>query len=356
MAIAKKNKKVFVGISGGVDSSVAALLLKRQGYEVVGVFLRGFNVDGCQDRDAEDARRVAAQIEVPFYVWDCEEDYKRAVVEYMVNGYRRGLTPNPDVMCNKEIKFGIFLDKALALGTDYVATGHYVRLKKAQKSNRASFALQSAKDNNKDQSYFLWTLTQQQLRHSLFPIGNYLKSQVREIARKEKLHNAGKKDSQGICFLGKVSLEDFLQQYLPLTPGKIITHEGEKIGEHKGVPFYTVGQRHGLGMGGGKPYYVAQKDARANTLTVAAGSDHLSLYKRNLALISLHWTSGKTPRGSQEVMARIRYRQPLSKALLRSKGKGYILEFTSPQKFVAPGQSAVLYSNRGEVLGGGIIS
>ena len=222
----KKARLVFVGMSGGVDSSVAAYLLKKQGYDVVGVFMRCYNLDGCSERDAEDARRVAEHIGIPFYVWDFEDEYKERVVKYMVDGYRAGITPNPDVMCNREIKFGLFFKKALSMGADYVATGHYVRLrrkrisniqypisnKKKKKLEIGNWKLEIAKDPNKDQSYFLWTLNQESLAHCLFPVGDYLKPKVREIARKAKLPTADKKDSQGICFLGIIDIFEFLKK------------------------------------------------------------------------------------------------------------------------------------------------
>ena len=242
-------KTVFVGMSGGVDSSVATFLLKRRGYDVVGVFMRCYNIDGCAEHDAEDARRVAERIGVPFYVWDFEEAYKARVMQYMIEGYRGGITPNPDVMCNREIKFGIFLDKALAMGADYVATGHYVKIKKTTAKRRAAraagdtYTLFAADDVNKDQSYFLWTLTQAQLKRCLFPVGDYVKPKIREIARRAGLPTAGKKDSQGICFLGKFSLDDFLREYIPSHRGALVTTTGEKIGEHYGTEFYTIGQR-----------------------------------------------------------------------------------------------------------------
>ncbi|MGC9611094.1 MAG: tRNA 2-thiouridine(34) synthase MnmA, partial [Minisyncoccia bacterium] len=268
-----RGKKVFVGMSGGVDSSVAAYLLKEQGYDVTGVFIRSFNIDGCAERDAEDARRVAAHLGIPFYTFDFEKEYKKEVVEYMVDGYRRGLTPNPDVMCNKEIKFGMFLKKALEMGADYIATGHYVRSShsapaqgvsgatpKSYPSQERWASLSVARDTNKDQSYFLWTLTQEQLKYCLFPIGEYLKPEVRAIARKVGLPTAEKKDSQGICFLGQVSLNKFLKDYIKPKKGPIVDTNGNKVGEHEGIFYYTIGQRHGIGAGGGgEPYYIADK-------------------------------------------------------------------------------------------------
>jgi len=394
-------------MSGGVDSSVAALLLQKQGYEVVGVFMRCFNIDGCQDRDAEDARRVAGHLGIPFYVWDFEEEYKERVVGYMVEGYRKGETPNPDVMCNREIKFGLFLERALRMGADYVATGHYVRLKKFQITNNKShinhknqnsekkesefgsfgfgsnysdrYALFQAKDKNKDQSYFLWTLTQEQLRHCLFPIGDYLKSEVRVIAKKAGLSTAEKKDSQGICFLGQVSLPDFLKTYISEKRGAVLNVAGEKVGEHDGAHFYTIGQRHiGLGdrrqVAGGKKKavhedqkraYVAEKDTKHNTLIVAEGEDNEALYRKEVLLRDVNFIepshSHVLKNMRMRVLTRVRYRQPLAPANLSVSSHqlsvvSYKLTFASPQKFVASGQSAVFYSEKEEMIGGGIIS
>ncbi|MEK7593213.1 MAG: tRNA-specific 2-thiouridylase, partial [Patescibacteria group bacterium] len=383
------NKKVFVMMSGGVDSSVAALLLKQRGYDVVGVFMRCFNLDGCAERDAEDARRVAEKLDIPFYVWDFEKEYKKKVVEYMVEGYKQGITPNPDVMCNKEIKFGLFLEKALAMGADYVASGHYARLSKRKNfipstrfgrssddlacprratagaslitadqarsaagvSENKIFSLKIAKDKNKDQSYFLWTLTQKQLKHCLFPIGDYLKSEVREIARKAELPTAEKKDSQGICFLGKVTLDEFLKQYIPEKRGAVLNISGEKLGEHNGAHFYTIGQRH-IGIkyqsasrrtsikdnADTKPYYVAEKDVKTNTLMMAEGNDNLALYKKEIEIINVNFFNPLmlNTKYSIRVMARVRYRQPLASARLDfSEALCYKLTFAKPQKFVA---------------------
>jgi tRNA-specific 2-thiouridylase len=405
------DKRVFVAMSGGVDSSVAASLLKNEGYDVVGVFMRCYNLDGCSEKDAEDARRVAEHIGVPFYVWDFEEDYKKRVVKYMVDGYRRGITPNPDVMCNKEIKFGLFFEKALAAGADYVATGHYVLLCPASRTggslapaasarsrshsadfckakskawrssegfSRRDFAqsgIFEAKDKNKDQSYFLWTLTQKQLKQCLFPVGKYTKPEVRAIARKAGLPTAEKKDSQGICFLGKVSLSDFLKQYIPEKRGALLTTSGETIGEHKGAAFYTIGQRHlganynvkSLKLKGSKerkPFYVAEKDVKKNTVVVAEGSDNPALYRKEIELTDAHFISEPLVlSGEFPVLARVRYRQPLAKAKLIIKKKtktplSVSLVFDKPQKFVASGQSAVWYvrsSGELQMLGGGVI-
>ncbi|MEW6617514.1 MAG: tRNA 2-thiouridine(34) synthase MnmA [Patescibacteria group bacterium] len=363
-------KRVFVGMSGGVDSSVAAFLLKKEGYDVTGVYINGFNVDGCSERDAEDARRVADHLGIPFYVIDAREDYFEYVVQYMIKGYKKGLTPNPDVMCNKEIKFGIFLDKALKLGADYIATGHYVCFEKKSK-------LFEAKDKNKDQSYFLWTLTQKQLKHCLFPVGEYTKPEIREIAKKAKLPTAEKKDSQGICFLGKVKLPEFLKAYIKPKRGDVLDTEGNKIGEHEGVQFYTIGQRHlniiqksnlksQKGIIDRKPYYVAEKDVKRNILIAAQGDTHPALFKKEIELTDVHFINTEIKsliraNKRMDVLVRVRYRQPLFKATLVYDEKKWKVLFNDPQKFVAPGQSAVFYgigldeSGNHEMLGGGVI-
>ena len=371
-------------MSGGVDSSVAAYLLKKQGYEVVGIYIRCYNIDGCAERDAEDARRVAEHIGIPFYVWDFEKEYRRDVVKYMIEGYRKGITPNPDVMCNRRIKFGLFLKKAIAAGADCVATGHYVRVErgtwnvehrknvKIARPSSEFYVLSSAKDSNKDQSYFLWTLTQDQLKYCLFPIGNYIKPKVRAIARRAGLPTAGKKDSQGVCFLGKFSVADFLKQHIKPKMGAVVTTSGEKIGEHDGAYFYTIGQRHGLalgtknlelrtrGSGETKPHYVASKDSRTNTIVVAESIENPALHKKEIILRDVNFIC--EARGAKyEVLARVRYRQPLCKAKLckfvtrNLKSETWKLIFDKPQKFVAEGQSAVFYSTQSEMLGGGVI-
>ncbi|MBI2024592.1 MAG: tRNA 2-thiouridine(34) synthase MnmA [Candidatus Harrisonbacteria bacterium] len=337
-------KTVFIGMSGGVDSSVTAALLKKRGFDVVGIHLKCFNVDGCAAGDAEDARRAAEHLGIPFYAFDFEKEYKDKVVQYMIDGYKKGITPNPDVMCNQEIKFGLFYKKAMELGADFVATGHYVR--------RIGKKLFTAKDSNKDQSYFLWTLKPNQIQHCLFPIGDYKKSQVRKLAVKFSLHNAAKKDSQGICFLGKVTLLDFLKKYIPEKPGPILHLSADRqtsvIGEHRGAFYYTIGQRHGLGIGGyEKPLYVAGKDIKKNTVIVAEGEKNPALYKKEVGLTNINLT-GKSPK---LVYARVRYRQPLEKAGFDGKK----LIFSRPIKFVAEGQSAVIYDKKGLMLGGGVI-
>ncbi len=373
-------------MSGGVDSSVTAALLKyggpglpagRQGYNVVGVHLRCWNIDGCAEQDAEDARRAAETLQIPFYVFDFEKEYREKVVEYMVQGYKKGITPNPDVMCNHEIKFGMFFKRAMAMGADYVATGHYVRLhintskrvtstsEKGAESLATRYSLLVASDSTKDQSYFLWTLTQKQLKHCLFPLGDLIKkTDVRRLAKKYQLPNAEKKDSQGVCFLGQIKLPEFLDQFVPVKKGKILSIKGETLGEHQGAHHFTIGQRKGLGVGGSPvPLYVARKDIKKNTVVLAPENDE-ALYAKEVVLINANfivpepfYNFAKLRNEGMSVFVRVRYRQDLFPATLYSlKPTTYHLVFGVPQKFVAPGQSAVFYSSKGEMLGGGIIS
>lgn len=357
-------KTVFVGLSGGVDSSVAAYILKEEGYEVVGVHLRCWNVKGCDVREADDARRVAEKLGAPFYVFDMEDEYRAKVVEYMIRGYRDGITPNPDVACNKEIKFGLFMDKAIKMGADYVATGHYVKLV----SSDGRQTLFEAEDKNKDQSYFLWTLTQVQLRRCLFPLGAYTKPGVRAIARKVGLPTADKKDSQGICFIGKVTIADFLSAYIPEEKGIVLDVEGHRVGEHRGSQFYTIGQRHlginlklphraNSGHKDTKPVYVVDKNVGTNTLVVAEGEDNPALYRKLINLSDINLIGLDSGFDNRQILARVRYRQPLSAARLtfRHGSNKATLNFDKPQKFVAPGQSVVFYSYNREMLGGGVI-
>lgn len=346
-----RKQRVFVGLSGGVDSSVAAALLMEAGYEVTGCHLRCFNVDGCAERDADDARRVAEQLGIPFYAFDFEEEYKKRVVRPMVEEYAAGTTPNPDVLCNREIKFGLFFKRAMELGADAVATGHYVR---RFLRTDGSYALAAAADRNKDQSYFLWTLGQEEIDRSLFPLGEMLKSQVREKARALGLITAEKKDSQGICFLGKVTLPEFLSGYMRQEEGAVLASDGTRLGTHRGAGFYTPGQRHGVGIGGSpKPLYVTKKDVAENTLTVAErdAAPHISEIKlENMNMMNSSFLISS-------VMVRIRYRQPLVPATIAKDAAGeWTLHLETSQPFVAPGQSAVFYAEDGEMLGGGIIA
>jgi tRNA-specific 2-thiouridylase len=382
-----ERKKVFVMMSGGVDSSVAAALLKESGeFEVVGAHMicwkgdtggGGTSVKCSAEEDAEDARRVAEALGIPFYVFDLTAEYKAAVFDYMIEGYEAGRTPNPDVMCNSEIKFGVFLQKALALGADFVATGHYVRREPEfpmindQFSNGAgdiknldienslkieNCKLKIAKDTNKDQSYFLWKLTQEQLKYAIFPIGELLKPQVRELARKFNLPTAEKKDSQGLCFVGQMDFAALLREHLPVKYGKVVTAEGRVVGEHDGVHFYTIGQRHGIGVvGGGQIYFVAKKDAAKNELVVAVGEDDPLLYSSEILATDVYWIGGEAPSGDATLSARIRYRQPLVACTIDlSNTECLTAKFISPVRGVAPGQSIVFYEGD-KLLGGAVI-
>jgi tRNA-specific 2-thiouridylase len=338
--------KVFVAMSGGVDSSVAAALLKQTGFDLAGAHLVCW--DECEQmEERRDALRVALQLNIPFLTFDFREEYKRLVFETMIREYAEGRTPNPDVLCNREIKFGVFLERALESGADYVATGHYVRVR----SGDYGLELLEGIDKKKDQSYFLGALSRRQLEHCLFPVGKYTKGQVREMARQLKLPTAEKKDSQGLCFVGKVKFGYFLRGLLPAREGVVATSNGKVIGKHDGVAFYTIGQRHGLGIGGGMPYYVAEKNSVTNTLVVGKGPNDPVLFKKEILVNQLNWIS-EFRRGHCEV--RIRYRQPRVPAEVITETDRVRVLFHTPQRGVAPGQSAVFY-DRERLLGGGII-
>lgn len=341
-------KKVIVAMSGGVDSSVSAALLKKAGFEIVGIFMKCWSAElspACTSTEDERMARLAAShLNIPFYAVNFIDEYKKRVVDYLLEGYRKGITPNPDAMCNKEIKFGLFFEKAMQLGAAYVATGHYARVQDGK--------LLEAVDKEKDQSYFLSFVNQDVLSRVLFPIGEYTKPQVRELARKFGLPNAERKDSQGICFVGEVDVVDFLKQYLPAKQGNIVDAEGAVLGTHEGAQYYTIGQRKGIGLGGG-PYYVIEKDVDRNVLLVS--KDEEGLYRKELMLRDMNWLSENTEEGSVSVDARIRYRQQLAPAQLTKMGKNtYKLTFQDPQRAVTPGQVAALYQDA-QLIAGGVI-
>lgn len=343
-------KTVYVAMSGGVDSSVAAALLKRQGYTVVGVFMKPWSPPDEQaatcpwHRDREDALRVASVLDIPLLTWDFSEAYGSAVTDYMVETYRRGNTPNPDVMCNKEIKFGLFFRKAVEEGADAIATGHYARIR----ATRAGPVLAKALDENKDQTYFLWMLTQPQLERTLFPIGDYAKPDVRKLAKRFGLPVFDKKDSQGVCFVGPMDVKEFLKRRIKPKEGSIRSLDGRELGWHDGAAYYTIGQRHGLGISaGGGPYYVVAKDMKKNIIYVGSEQD---LAGRSARIERISWVAD-APELPIMLDVKIRYRAPSQRAILRRDGT---LIFKRPQRAIAPGQSAVFYCGQ-RILGGGVL-
>jgi tRNA-specific 2-thiouridylase len=353
------SKKVFVGMSGGVDSSVAAALLQRQGYDVTGVFIKVWQADWmpCTWKDERrDAMRVAAKLNIPFLTLDAEEEYKREVVEYMIREYASGRTPNPDVMCNKYVKFGSFLKYAEEHGADFIATGHYAI---REDDKYAKSHMKISKDKEKDQTYFLWTLSQQTLKKVLFPIGGYTKTDVRKLAKKFDLPTADKKDSQGLCFIGKVDMKDFLKHYLPEKQGDVLDERGEIIGHHEGTHFYTLGARHGFVItkksSDDMPFYIVSKNIEANTLTVSHKTHEENQHKTEFILKDVNWISETSLKEEKKLQARFRYRQKLQSCNIEQAGKKeYKVIFDEPQEFVASGQSVVVYEVE-KCLGGGII-
>ncbi|WP_134700070.1 tRNA 2-thiouridine(34) synthase MnmA [Ammoniphilus sp. YIM 78166] len=351
--------RVVIGMSGGVDSSVAALELKRQGYDVIGIFMKNWDdtdeFGHCTaEEDYEDVRRVCDQIGIPYYTVNFEKEYWDKVFTYFLDEYKKGRTPNPDVMCNKEIKFKAFLDRALQLGADYLATGHYAQVKYSD----GEYHLLRGEDQGKDQTYFLNTLGQEQLSRTMFPIGHLPKSRVRELAKEAGLATANKKDSTGICFIGERNFKEFLSSYLPAKPGEIQTLDGEVKGRHDGLMYYTLGQRQGLGIGGagtGEPWFVVSKDLERNILYVGQGSNHPALYSDGLLATDLSWVSDQEPASSFSCTAKFRYRQPdqgVTVHLLPDRSCHVV--FDQPQKAITPGQAVVFYKGE-ECLGGGII-
>lgn len=356
-----KKGKVFVGLSGGVDSSVTAALLKRRGYNVTGVYMKNWSQDlpgfECPwKQDYQDAKRVAVQLGIPFKMYDFEKQYRQKVVDYMVAEYKAGRTPNPDIMCNQEVKFKLFLETALADGADLIATGHYA-VRAEGSEQRAE--LRKAKDANKDQTYFLYRVTESALEKTLFPLGGFTKPEVRELAKKFGLVTAAKKESMGICFVGKVGIKDFLLHELgSQKPGKILDQAGRVVGTHEGAIFYTIGQRHGLDVGGGLPYYVVGKDMQKNEVYVTTSIDDKRLWQSSINLTDLHWINQEPPT-DKTYQVRTRHRAPLGSCTI-----GLTTDFAGkPQlniclkndiRALTPGQSAVLYDGE-TVLGGGVI-
>ncbi len=338
-------------MSGGVDSSVTALLLKQQGYQVTGVYMKNWSQDfpghPCPwKEDYQDAKRVAVQLGIDFKMYDFEKDYRDKVVDYMLTEFKAGRTPNPDVMCNQEVKFKLFLDTALEHGADYIATGHYARAEQGK--------LLMAKDANKDQTYFLYRVTSDALNKTLFPLGELTKPQVRELAKKSKLATATKKESMGICFVGTVGIKEFLQNYVETKPGDIIDQAGQVIGRHDGAIFYTIGQRHGLDVGGGLPYYVTGKDMKKNEVYVTTDVQDPGLWSKEVKLTDLHWINGE-PKASQKLDVRTRHRAKFIPVKLLNKSSNFWkAELDEEVRALTPGQSAVFYSNE-ICLGGGIV-
>ena len=394
-------KKVIVGLSGGVDSSVSALLLKKQGYEVIGLFMKNWHdesvtiSDECPWLDdSNDAMLIADKLRIPFQTVDLSEQYHSRIIDYMFKEYENGRTPNPDVLCNREIKFDIFLDIALKLGADYIATGHYCQMDKIKKDNKQIYRLLAGVDNNKDQSYFLCQLNQKQLAKAIFPIGHLTKSQVRDIAKKNNLITANKKDSQGLCFIGKVKLPDFLKQRLTPKKGKVIiidaefkgikvdltevrskeqelellsapfsfsSKDGDQIGQHNGAYYFTVGQRKGLNIGGfSEPLFVIETDVSENIIYVGMGESHPGLFKKSLFVTAneIHWIREDLKIDENETMRiefRIRYRQPLQSGTLYRFKKGLYILFDKPISSVTSGQFVSWYLDD-ELIGSGTIN
>ncbi|MFT6733674.1 MAG: tRNA-specific 2-thiouridylase [Polaribacter sp.] len=375
------NTTVVVGMSGGVDSSVAAYLLKQQGYKVIGVFMKNWEEDDTDEycaaaKDMADAKSIADKLEIPFKTINFSAEYWDRVFEYFLEEYRDGRTPNPDIMCNKEIKFKAFLDYALVLGAEYIATGHYVRVERVHvdrdpvnhaKDDPSNVSKAESKtlilrgvDGNKDQSYFLYTLDQSQLAKSLFPVGELEKPEVRRIAEEQGFVTANKKDSTGICFIGERKFKDFLEEYIPAQPGDIENDKDEIIGRHSGLMYHTLGQRKGIGIGGlqnasDEPWYVVEKDLKRNVLIVGQGHDHPKMLSQGLVASQLHWVQPDSVEDEFNCTAKSRYRQQdFDCKVSRVDKDNWQVKFKEKQRAITPGQSVVFYDKE-VCLGGGII-
>ncbi|MCK4891123.1 MAG: tRNA 2-thiouridine(34) synthase MnmA, partial [Candidatus Pacebacteria bacterium] len=365
-----KSKKVIVGMSGGVDSSVAAALLQEQGYEVIGVFMYFWHdvsdklqaidthiENRCCSREAEEgARKVAQKLGIKFYSINVDKEFKKAVVDYFLFEYKQGRTPNPCIECNRSIKFGVMIDKAMAIGADFVATGHYVKkLKTKNLKLKINYKLLKAKDENKDQSYFLYTLNQKKLKHCLFPIGDYEKKDIRILAKKYSFEIAERKESQEICFIQSKRYGDFLKKYIKLIPGEIIDVSGDVLGKHKGLPLYTIGQRRDIGIGGTGPYYVIGMNRKKNQLIVSNNKNYKNLFSNELVVKKVNWISGNISKFPLKIKAKVRYSMDEELVVVNKIKEKYAVKFSKAQRAVMPGQSIVFYKGS-EILGGGIIT